>query len=491
MASPAGFDSVPTAMPQTVYNTLTRRLEPLVPVTPGKIGMYLCGPTVYDDCHIGHLMGPVLFDAVAKWLKARGQSVRFVNNITDIDDKIINRSLETGEPWQAITERYSQQYFSLLKRLHVDTITDHPRCTEYVGQMTAYIQDLIAKDRAYVTADGVYYDVTRQAGYGKLSGRKVEEMIAGVRVERDSGLRSPADFALWKLVKPGEPSWPSPWGDGRPGWHIECSVMTHHTLGHSFDIHAGGEELKFPHHENEIAQGEAHGGCYAKVWMHNNLVQFEGNKVSKSDPRMKDPAFRNQFKALNVLDQFGAPTIRLLLLSGHYRRPVDFGPTAITAVRTSLGRMLGALGPIAEEPSSPTLDALLAQPASESVAKARAAFVAAMDEDFNTGAAIAQIHVLLAEARKAPEAERGAVLRLARDLGRLLGLLMPGDAATLVSEAPASDDTLDQVMSLVLELRQTARANRDFATSDLIRDRLKVAGITIKDAKDGATWSRG
>ena len=272
--------------------------------------------------------------------------------------------------------------------------------------------------------------------------------------------------------------------------------MSNHTLGESFDIHAGGEELKFPHHENEIAQGEAHGGTYARYWMHNNLVQFEGQKISKSDPRMKDPAFRDQFKALRVVERFGAPAIRLLLLSGHYRRPVDFGPQAITAIRTSLGRLLTALTPVVEEPGEPRLDELLARPCTEAVAKIRASFVEAMDDDFNTGAALAQVHSLLAEARKLPETERPAALCLARDLGRLLGLFQPGDAAAHAKAEesgaiPAGDGALEQVMSLVLELRQKSRAARDFATSDLIRDRLKAAGITVKDAKDGATWERG
>ena len=483
-------------MPIRLYNTLSRQVETFVPQTPGRVGMYLCGPTVYDDCHIGHLMGPVLFDAVARWFAVRGFTVRFVNNITDIDDKIIQRHLEKGEPWEAITERYTTQYLNLLQRLHVTTITDHPKCTKYVPQMVKYIGELIAKNRAYVVPDGVAYDVEQQPAYGKLSGRKLDDMIAGSRVERETGLRHPADFALWKHAKPGEPVWDSPWGKGRPGWHIECSVMSCHTLGESFDIHAGGEELKFPHHENEIAQGEAHGGHYARYWMHNNLVQFEGQKISKSDPRMKDPAFRDQFKALRVVERFGAPAIRLLLLSGHYRRPVDFGPQAITAIRTSLGRLLGALAPVVEEAVVANPGEVLERTLPEAQAKIRDAFAAAMDDDFNTGAAIAQIHTLLAEARKLPESERPAALRLARDLGRLLGLFLPGDAAAHAKAeeshaAPAGDGALDAVMGLVLELRQTARANRDFATSDLIRDRLKVVGIVIKDAKDGAIWERG
>ena len=479
-------------MPITVHNTLTRASAPFVPLQAGKVGIYLCGPTVYDDCHIGHLMGPVLFDAVARWFAVRGYEVRLVNNITDIDDKIINRSLSTGEPWLAITQRYTAQYLGYLKRLHVDTITDHPKCSDYIPQMVAYINDLIAKNRAYVAADGVYYGVEQQPGYGKLSGRKLNEMLAGVRVERDAGLHHPADFALWKLTKPGEPSWPSPWGAGRPGWHIECSVMSNETLGATFDIHAGGDDLKFPHHENEIAQGEAHGGGYACCWMHNGLIQYEGRKVGKSDERMKDAAFRKQFQADHLLDTYGAATVRFLLLQGHYRRPNDFAPSALTAARTALSRMHATLGELLTQPGTPVLGEVLARTLPAFAAKARDAFVAAMDDDFNTGAAIAQLFSLLGEAKKLTGAEHTAVLTLVRDLGRFIGLFQPTDAVDTAGESTASDDgTLGKVMALVLHIRQQARANRDFATSDLIRDRLKDAGITVKDAKDGATWERG
>ncbi len=468
-----------------VYNTLTRSKQDFVPVSPGKVGIYLCGPTVYSDCHIGHLMGPVLFDAVARWFAARGFAVRFVNNITDIDDKIIDRARASGEDWTLITERYLAQYLGLLQRLHVTSITDHPRCTNYVRLMIVYIADLVEKGRAYVASDGVYFDVRQQPGYGKLSNRKLDDMTADA--EKDAkvagGLRHPADFALWKLVKPGEPSWPSQWGSGRPGWHIECSVMSLHTLGETFDIHAGGEELKFPHHENEIAQGEAHGGEYARCWMHNNLVQFQGAKVSKSDPRMRDAAFAGQFKALNVVDTHGGAAVRLLLLSGHYRRPVDFAPEVIAAVKTSLAKLHRLLGAALDAPV--TTNDVLTRPLPEAVARHRDAFAAAMDDDFNTAAAIAELHGLAAIAR-AGSADAEAALLALRDLGRIIGLFQPGDAAA--APAGADDATLAKVMALVLELRQRARANRDFAQSDLIRDRLKDAGITVKDNKDGAAW---
>lgn len=483
----------PAAMPIVIHNTLTRRSEPFVPLHAGQAGMYVCGPTVYDDCHIGHLMGPAIFDAVARWLTARGLAVRFVNNITDIDDKIINRSRETGETWQAITERIIAQYNGWLAQLHVATITDQPRCTQYVPQMVAYVEELVAKGRAYVAADGVYYDVLKQPGYGKLSGRRLDEMEAGARIERNAHLHHPADFALWKLVKPGEPSWPSPWGEGRPGWHIECSVMSSELLGREFDIHGGGDDLKFPHHENEIAQAEAHGDGYARCWMHNGLIQFEGVKVGKSDPRMKDATFRKQFMADHLLGTYGAPTIRFLLLSGHYRRPIDFAPSAIGAAKTALTRLLKQLASRAAAPAAvadaAALAALLAPALPANADKARTAFCAALDDDFNTGAAIAQVFTLASEANKAADAEREAILDACCGLGRILGLFQPGDLDVLAhGSSGAGDERLGKVMELVLELRQKARAGRDFATSDLIRDRLKGAGITVKDAKDGPSW---
>ena len=478
-----------------LHNTLTRTKQPLEPLSPGRIGMYVCGPTVYDDCHIGHLMGPILFDAVARWLIARGYQVRFVNNITDIDDKIINRSIATGEPWDAITKRYTAQYLGYLKRLHVITVTDHPRCSDYIAPMIAYIQDLIAKERAYVVADGVYYDVQKQHGYGKLSGRKLDDMKAGARIERDASLHHPADFALWKQAKPNEPSWDSPWGKGRPGWHIECSVMSHETLGETFDIHGGGDDLKFPHHENEIAQGEAHGGGYARCWMHNGLIQYEGVKVGKSDLRMKDPEFAKQFKADFLLDTYGAATVRFLLMQGHYRRPNDFAPTALSAARTALGKLHRQLGTLLDEPDAATLDEILARPlpesaeSPESAARLRHDVVAAMDDDFNTGAAIAALFGLVAEAKRASGDSATMLLRLVRDLGRLIGLFQPGDGADTVEQQAGSDDLLAPVMTLVLALRQEVRGRRDFATADRIRDTLATAGIAVKDAKDGATWS--
>ena len=472
-------------MPIRVYDSLRREKRPLEPVQPGRIGLYACGPTVYDDCHIGHLMGPVIFDTIARWLIARGYQVRFVNNITDIDDKIINRAIESGEDWKAIAERYTEQYFAYLRELSVVTITDHPRCTDYVDRMIEFIADLVEQDRAYEARDGVYFDVLRQEGYGKLSGRSVEEMQAGARVAASSDLRHPADFALWKKAKPGEPTWESPWGPGRPGWHIECSVMSRSLLGPHFDLHGGGDDLKFPHHENEIAQSEAHGDAFANMWMHHGLVQYGGRKIAKSDPRMSDPEFAGQFKAAKLLSTYGAPTLRFFLVRGPYRRPVDFEPKNLEDARKGLSRLLKQLGELAEEEACAALDEILARDLPPALAEQREKFVAAMDDDFGTGEAVGALFSLAKLARENEDSH--AALLLLRDLGRTIGLFLPGDRARLVGDA-ADDERLTAVVRVLLEARDAARASKDFVTADGLRDLLVAAGIEVMDAPEGSTF---
>ena len=465
------------------------------PVHPGKVGMYVCGPTVYSDCHIGHTMGPVLFDAVARWFAVRGYDVRFVNNITDIEDKIITKANETGEPWEDITNRYADQYFHLLQHLGVSTVTDHPRCTEFIPQMIAFIDDLMEKKAAYQGDDGVYFDTSSQPDYGGLSGRDPNDM----KGEVVSGKRNAADFALWKLAKPDEPSWESPWGAGRPGWHIECSVMSSSLLGGEFDIHGGGEELKFPHHENEIAQSHAHGDKYARAWMHNGLVQYEGAKVSKSDPRMRDEKFALQFQAKHLVEQYGGEVLRFHILRGHYRRPQEFKPDGLQATATTYHRLRDHMSAIlGENPEVPTTwDAITAVPLPDAAIKHRDDFAARMDDDFNTGAALAQLFPLATLARKATDTdEKQRIATVTVALARLLGALT-SLAAPTVTESDADTGTstntkaqaLHNVMDLVLGLRQDARTNKDFVTADRIRDALAAAKITVTDTAEGATWT--
>ncbi len=465
-----------------IFDTLTREMSPLEPLTPGQVKLYVCGPTVYDDCHIGHLMGPVLFDAVARWIRARGYQVEFVNNITDIDDKIINRSIESGEPWDSIAQRYTDQYLQFLQELNIETITSHPRCSEYVPQMVAFIEDLVREDKAYLANDGVYFDIQKHKGYGKLTRRKLEDMQAGARVQTQSSLRHPADFALWKNAKPEEPSWESPFGQGRPGWHIECSVMSSELLGQAFDLHGGGDDLKFPHHENEIAQSEAHGDSFANTWMHTGLVQYGGQKVGKSDPRMQDPAFRQQFQARWLLDTYGAPAMRFFLLRSAYRRPVEIEPSTLDAARTGLIRMVKSLGELAEDKEQVTLDQIQERALSDANAAHRENFIAAMDNDFSTGEAMAELFSLAQEARTQSASEKEISLTLVRDLGRLLGLFQPGDLGLLLAAGKGSqNELLEQVAAALLEVRALAREQKSFDTADALRDALLKAGISVED----------
>ncbi len=469
-----------------IHDSLTRELTPLQPLTPGEIGMYVCGPTVYSDSHIGHLMGPVIFDNAARWLRARGHEVRFVLNITDIDDKIINRAIETGEEWTAVAELYTQQFLDLIEELGVDTITDHPRCTEYVPKMITFIEELIDRGMAYETSDGVYFEVEKHEGYGKLSGRVLDDMQAGARIEVGSELHHPGDFALWKKAKPGEPTWDSPWGPGRPGWHIECSVMSSDLLGGRFDIHGGGDDLKFPHHENEIAQSEAHGDEFANLWMHNGLIQYGGRKVSKSDPRMQDPEFSRQFQARWLIDTYGAAVLRFFLIRSSYRRPIDFEPKNLGDARKGLTRLLKLLGERLEAPAEASLEEILARDLPEEVAERRARFCAAMDDDFGTGEAVAELFTLAKIAGEAEGAAREKVLLLMRDLGRLLGLMRPGDLGRLGGTG-GGDERLGAVAEVLLALRRSAREARDFATADGLRDLITAQGIGVLDGAEGST----
>lgn len=477
-----------------IYSSLSRRKEPFQPINPEKVGMYVCGPTVYDDCHVGHVVGPMVFDAISRWLKAKGYGVNFVNNITDIDDKIIQRSQRTGEAWEEITKRYTQQYFDILKALNVTEVDAHPKCSDHIPEMITYIDDLIKKDIAYPANDGVYFDVVKHKDYGKLSARKLEDMLAGSRVDVQSGLRQAGDFCLWKFSKPDEPSWESPWGAGRPGWHIECSVMSCSHLGETFDIHGGGDDLKFPHHENEIAQGEAHGGDYAKVWMHNGLIQYEGVKVGKSDPRMKDPNFSKQFNVFHLFETYGPATLRFLILQGHYRRPFDFAPQAFDGAKKALDKIIQSileLGDI-DMPAIKTEKELLDMPLPTECIAMRRGFCDGMDNDFNTGAAMGQMFSMLKLVKKMSDEDKTSTMKVIQQMTFILGILTP-DHLKEAKDNPASESKelggkFDAVMKLLIECRQRARANKDFELSDLIRDELQKEGLVLLDGKEGTSW---
>ncbi|HEY5789255.1 MAG TPA: cysteine--tRNA ligase, partial [Gammaproteobacteria bacterium] len=399
----------------TIYNTLTREKQPFVPIRPGQVRMYVCGMTVYDYCHLGHARALVVFDAITRYLRWSGYRVTYVRNITDIDDKIIARANQNGEEFRALTARFIRAMHEDCAALGVLPPDQEPRATDALPGMLAMIQALIDNGHAYVAGNGdVYYDVSRFDGYGKLSGKKVEDLRAGARVEIAEAKDDPLDFALWKAAKPGEPSWESPWGAGRPGWHIECSVMSTAALGNHFDIHGGGQDLQFPHHENEIAQSEgATGEPFANYWIHNGFVRIGEEKMSKS--------LGNFFTIREILADHRAEEVRWFILASHYRSPLNYSRDALEQARGALGRLYTALRdlPAAGDAVDPEY---------------RARFVAAMDDDFNTAEAAALLFELAREINRARDADPGRAAALGatlRGLGGVLGLLQQDPAAFL------------------------------------------------------------
>ncbi|KAB2322349.1 cysteine--tRNA ligase [Betaproteobacteria bacterium SCN1] len=448
-----------------IFNTLTRSKEAFVPLVPGRVRMYVCGMTVYDLCHLGHARVFVVFDMVARWLRADGYDVEYVRNITDIDDKIIKRAAENGETPAALTERFIAEMHADERALGVLPPDHEPRATQYVAQMLAMIGQLERNGLAYPAPNGdVYYSVRGFTGYGRLSGKSLDELRAGERVEVDPGKRDPMDFVLWKAAKPGEPAWDSPWGAGRPGWHIECSAMSGELLGPHFDIHGGGQDLQFPHHENEIAQSEgAHGCTFVNVWMHNGFVRVDNEKMSKS--------LGNFFTIREVLDKYDAEVVRFFILRAHYRSPLNYSDAHLDDARGALSRLYTALK------SAPAVTAV------DWTAPAAARFRAAMDDDFNTPEALAVLFELAGEANRGDAVAAG----LLRALGGVLGLLQRPAADFLKGGATGVDEA--EIESLIAA-RLAARQARNFAESDRIRDVLKVAGVVLEDGPGGTTWRR-
>ena len=476
-----------------IHNSLTGRKQVFEPIVPGKVRMYVCGMTVYDYCHLGHARMMIVFDIVRRHLKASGYDVTFVRNITDIDDKIIKRAQENGEPMQALTERYIQAYREDCAALNVQLGDMEPRATEFVPQIVAMVEKLIEKGYAYVGPNrDVYYAVAKFEPYGQLSGKRLVDLRAGARIEVDESKRDPLDFVLWKAAKPGEPAWESPWGPGRPGWHIECSAMSVELLGPHFDIHGGGMDLKFPHHENEIAQTCA--ACDSKfvnLWMHNGFVRVDDEKMSKS--------LGNFFTVREVLEWVRDPeVVRYFMTNSHYRGPINYTPDSLAQADAALERLYLALRGV---PGS-----------GEAVAtEATTRFTAAMDDDFNTPMAVAELQALAREINTAKAAgDMATAVRAAselRALGARLGMLgqdpepflrkVPlkqakatvgeGDTTQSVT-ATLSDAEIDQ---LIVD-RATARKAKDFKESDRIRDLLAASGVVLEDQPGGKTlWRRG
>ncbi|MBO9368655.1 MAG: cysteine--tRNA ligase [Chloroflexi bacterium] len=459
-----------------IYNTLTRQKEEFQPLEPGVVKMYVCGPTVYADAHVGHAMSALVFDIVRRYLIYKGYDVRFVMNFTDVDDKIIQRARQSGIDPFALAEHYIQQFQEQLRALNVLPATVHPRATQTIPQIQQMIQGLIEKGYAYAPGNGdVYYRVTRKPDYGKLSGRKLEEMQAGARIEVGEQKEHPMDFALWKAARPGEPAWDSPWGKGRPGWHIECSAMNLAYLGEQIDIHGGGNDLIFPHHENEIAQSEAYTGKpFVRYWMHNGMLQLGGEKMSKS--------LGNLVTIEEFLKEHEGDVMRMLVLNSNYRAPLSFTPEAIEAAEKGLERLRSALRPAA--PAAAGVAAEVAEALKNQAEATRQAFEQAMDDDFNTAAALAALFELVRAINTARD--QGATQEQLQPAQEML-LRLAGVLGLRLEKKKEAPDVVPFV-ELLIEVRNELRKQKLWALSDLIRDRLKALGILLEDTREGTTW---
>ena len=514
-----------------IYNTLSRKKEDFQTIKPGKVGIYLCGPTVYKHSHIGHMVGPVIIDTIARYLKYNGSEVKFVNNITDIDDKLINRAAEKNISVEKLAAEMTQDYFDNLETMGIDTITDFPKATDYIDAMLEIIQTLIDQGNAYPLDGDVYFSAESDNNYGCLSGRKIEEMIAGTRVEANDKKKNPADFALWKKSRPGEPAWDSPWGPGRPGWHIECSAMSRKLLGDSFDIHGGGLDLMFPHHENERAQSECcTGKTYVRYWVHNGLMQASdaAGKVGGQHDRHGDLAVDQEAQQANKMaGSDGAASVkelfavhppeivRLFLLSTHYRSPIAFSDENISETGKGMegfyrffetferitGESFYDLATAQKRDASVTLEG---EPGEyfQQLAELRQRFWEAMDDDFNTSGAIgvlfelrsalnALIHEQKLDGPGKDNEQMVSALKtgacLLKELSNLLGVFRKAP----VKEQGADDGLVNQLMELIIDIRKDARTNKNWDIADKIRDGLAACQITVEDRPEGSLWRRG
>jgi len=473
-------------MPIRIYNDLSRQKEELSPVVPGQIRYYNCGPTVYDYFHIGNARNFVIADQIRRYLEYRGYAVTFVQNFTDIDDRMIQRAAAQNITVPELAEQMIEAYFADVKGLNVRPADIHPRATELIDEQVAMIAELIKKEMAYAVEGGdVYFRVSRRADYGKLSHKNLDDLVAGAseRVDPDDRKEHPFDFALWKGKKPGEPAWPAPWGEGRPGWHIECSAMARRYLGDTIDIHSGGEDLTFPHHENEIAQSESvTGKPFAKLWVHNAHLKIQGEKMSKS--------LGNFFTLRDILKHFDGEAVRMYLLSGHYRTQIDFrdelveqSKVALERLRNSAARLLH----IAKHSTTPDITAPEA-PLLEGLATYRQRFIEKMDDDFNTADGLSVVFELARElnVKVGDTASAGLATgahALLIELANVLGLLEHNRAGDHV-------DDLDQEIQALVDARQEARKAKNWAESDRLRDQLSGMGILLEDTSQGVRWKR-
>lgn len=482
-------------MPIRVYNTLTRQKERFVPREPGKVSMYVCGVTPYNHPHIGNARPFLTWDVIRRYFEYQGYAVKHVQNFTDIDDKIINTANKEGRPWYEVANKYIEAFFKAMDDLNIKRAHIYPKVSEHIPEVIAMVKTLVEKGFAYQTDGDVYYSVNQFEGYGKLSGRTLEDMKAGARIDVDERKQHPMDFALWKSAKPGEPAWESPWGQGRPGWHIECSAMAQKYLGNGFDFHGGGSDLIFPHHENEIAQSEAcvGEGPFVQYWLHNGFITVNEEKMSKS--------VGNFFLVKDILEHFEPEVLRFYVLSTHYRSPLDFSDLKLAEAGRALGRLRNMLdavrglirGHVPE--SCPTALNAAVMGHLEQLDKARHDFCAAMDDDFNTSQALAVLFDLARETNslinknnQLPELELCYAMQKTEDvfleLGGVLGFFEKQE------KTEGDDQLVESLMQVIIDIRQQARQAKDWTTADLVRDRLQQIGIALEDTPQGPRWMK-
>ncbi|APF28187.1 cysteine--tRNA ligase [Clostridium sporogenes] len=462
-----------------VYNTLTNKKEEFVTLVPGEVKMYVCGPTVYNFFHIGNARTFVVFDSIRRYLEYRGYKVKFIQNFTDIDDKMIKKANEEGTTVKELGDRFIKEYYKDADDLNIERATKNPRATEFMDEIIRFVSDLIEKGYAYEIDGDVYFSTKRFGDYGKLSGQNLEELQLGSRINVDERKKDPMDFAIWKSQKPGEPAWESPWGMGRPGWHIECSCMAYNLLGETIDIHAGGSDLSFPHHENEIAQSEARTGKqFAKYWLHSAFVNVNNQKMSKS--------LNNFFTAREILEKYDADVLRMFMLSGHYRTQINFSMELLDSTKAALDRLYNSINNLEnllDEVKNEELRAEELEYKNE-LQKYKEKYIEKMDDDFNTADAISVIFDLIRDVNTNVTIESSKelvkyTLDLIRELGNPLGILQESTKASLEEE-----------IEKLIEERQKARKEKNWALADKIRDNLKERGIVLEDTPQGVRWKQ-
>ena len=470
-----------------IYNTMTQKMEEFAPINPGTVNMYVCGPTVYNYIHIGNTRPIIFFDTVRRYFEYRGYKVNYIQNFTDIDDKMINRANEEGISVKELADRFINEYFKDTGKLNIkEEGTTHPKATENIGEMITLVKTLIEKGYAYEQDGDVYFDIQKFEEYGKLSHRNLEDMMAGARIDINEKKKNPMDFVLWKNAKPNEPKWNSPWGEGRPGWHLECSAMSAKYLGDTFDIHGGGQDLIFPHHENEIAQSEcATGKKFANYWMHNGYINIKGEKMSKS--------LGNFFLLNEVLEKYDGRVVRFFMLSSHYRKPIEFSEEELSMAKAGLERVENCIRRIKEVLEKAGTNCSGAEDFKESVFKYRDKFCEGMEEDFNTSMAFAAIFEMIKEINRYIDSnnqefseEGKKPLREAEKV--IISLMEDVMGIKIETEQELNTGITGELIEFLLQLRWEAKQKKDWESADKIRVKLKELGIEIKDGKEGTTW---